>query len=137
MFNKRGIPMSIWTSDELNSIGKAEELQIASLRRDDTLRNSVTIWVVRIGDDLYVRSVNGRSSAWFRGVQIRHEGHIRAGGVEKGVAFVEEPDSNINDQIDAAYATKYRRYAASIISHINSTEARATTIKLVPRSTAS
>ena len=124
--------MTAWTSDELNKIGKAEELRIASLRADGTLRKPVIIWVVRLDDDLYVRSVNGRTSAWFRGVQTRHEGHIRAGGVDKDVTFVEEPDSNINDQIDAAYATKYRRYA-SIISSINSSTARAASIKLVPR----
>ena len=129
--------MTTWTSHELNKIGKAEELQIASLRRDDTLRNPVTIWVVNVGDDLYVRSVNGRTSAWFRGTQVRHEGHIRAGGVEKDVAFVEESDPAINEQIDAAYRTKYRRYAASIISTTVSPEARSATIKLVPRSTAS
>ncbi len=125
--------MTAWTNDELNKIGNAEELQIASLRRDGTLRNPVTIWVVRIGDELYVRSVNGRGSAWFRGVQSRHEGQIRAGGVLKDVSFVEEPDLAICDQIDAAYATKYHRYAASIISHINGAGARAATIKLVPR----
>jgi hypothetical protein len=133
MFNKRGMPMTAWTSDELNKIGTAEELRIASLRTDGTLRKSVIIWVVRFGDDLYVRSVNGRTSAWFRGVQTRHAGHIRAGGEDKDVTFVEEPDSNLNDQIDAAYATKYRRYAASIIDSINSPTARAATIKLVPR----
>jgi hypothetical protein len=125
--------MTAWTSDELNRIAKAEELQIASLRRDGTLRNPVTIWVVRVGDDLYVRSVNGRKSAWFRGTQIRHEGHIRAGGVDKDVAFVEEADPDINEQIDAAYRTKYRRYAASIINTTVSSEARSATIKLVPR----
>jgi hypothetical protein len=94
----------------------------------------VTIWVIRLGDDLYVRSVNGRNSAWFRGVQTRHEGYIRAGDADKEVTFVEELDSNINDQIDAAYATKYRRYA-SIIPSINSPVARTATIKLVPRAT--
>ena len=125
--------MTTWTSDELNKIGNAEELQIASLRRDGTLRNPVTIWVVRVGDDLYVRSVNGRGSAWFHGVQSRHEGQIRAGGIVKDASFVEEPDLAINDQIGAAYASKYRRYAASIISQINGSEARAATIKLVPR----
>jgi hypothetical protein len=124
--------MTTWTKDELNKIGNAEELMIASLRSDGTLRNAVTIWVIRLGDDLYVRSVRGRTSAWFRGVQTRHEGHIRAGGVDKDVTFVEEPDSNINDQIDAAYATKYRRYA-SIIPSINSSAARAAAIKLMPR----
>jgi hypothetical protein len=125
--------MITWTSNELNKIGTAEELQVASLRDDGALRKPVTIWVVRLGDDLYVRSVNGRASAWFRGVQVRHEGRIQAGGVDKDVAFVEETASDLNDQIDAAYRAKYRRYAASIISHITSPEARSATIKLAPR----
>ena len=124
--------MSTWTDNELNKIGNAEELQIASLRQDGTLRKLVIIWCVRLGNDIYVRSVNGRTSAWFRGVQTKHEGHIHAGGVDKDVTFVEEPDSNVNDQIDAAYAAKYRRYA-SIIPSINSPTARAAAIKLVPR----
>jgi hypothetical protein len=128
--------MTTWTSDELTKIGTAEELEIASLRRDGTLRKPVTIWVVRLGDDLYVRSVNGRTSTWFRGTQERHEGHIQAGGVAKDVTFV-DADPDINDQIDAAYRTKYRRYAASIISTTVSPEARSATIKLVPRSTGS
>ena len=127
--------MSAWTSDELKKIGTAEELQIASRRNDGTLRKPVTIWVVQLGENIYVRSVNGRTSAWFRGVQTRHEGHIRAGGVDKDVTFVEEIGPEINEQIDSAYAAKYRQYAASIISHINGTEARAATIKLVPRLT--
>ena len=126
--------MTTWTNDELNKIGNAEELQIASLRRDGTLRNPVTIWVVRVGDDLYVRSVNGRTSAWFRGTQVRHEGRIWAGGVEKHVTFVEESDPDINDRIDAAYRTKYHRYP-QYFTPMLTTEARATTIKLAPRST--
>jgi len=69
--------MTAWISEELNRIGKAEELQIASLRSDGTLRMFVTIWVVRLRDDLYVRSVNGRNSAWFRGVQIFRKQGLR------------------------------------------------------------
>jgi hypothetical protein len=126
--------MTAWTRDELARIGAAEELQIASLRRDGTLRNPVTIWVVRHGDDLYVRSVNGRTAAWFRGTQVRHEGHIRAGGVEKDVTFV-DADHDSDDALDAAYRTKYRRYAASIVGSIVSPQARAATLKLVPRAT--
>ena len=125
--------MTTWTSDELNKIGKAEELQIASLRSDGTLRKLVTIWVVRLGDDLYVRSVNGRTSAWFRGTQTRHEGHIRAGSVDKDVTFVEETDAHVNEQIDDAYRTKYRRYTESIVNTTLTPEARAATIKLIPR----
>jgi hypothetical protein len=128
--------MTTWTSNELKKMGAADELQITSLRRDGTLRNPVTIWVVRFGDDLYVRSVNGRTSAWFRGVQARHGGRIQAGGVEKDVTFVEEAGLEINKQIDAAYHAKYRRYPSSV-DNINSPEARSATIKLVPRSTGS
>jgi hypothetical protein len=114
--------MSEWTSEELTRIGEAEELQIASLRRDDSLRNPVTIWVVRNGGDLYVRSVNGRTSAWFRGTQQRHEGHIQAGGVGKDVTFA-DAGHDIDDQIDAAYRSKYSRYAASVVSHVVSPQA--------------
>jgi hypothetical protein len=124
--------MSTWTSDELNRIGRAEELQIASLRRDETLRNPVTIWVVRVGADLYVCAYKGRSSPWFRGVQTRHEGHVRAGGVVKDVTFVEETSIEINDKIDDAYRTKYGRYAGSILNSMVTPDARAATIKLVP-----
>ena len=125
--------MTTWTKDEISRIEKAEELEIASLRRDGTLRNPVTIWVVRLGDDLYVRSVNGRTSAWFRGAQARHEGHIQAGGVNKDVTFVEVADTETNQEIDAAYRSKYRRYAASIVDSIVSPQARAATLKLIPR----
>jgi hypothetical protein len=128
--------MTTWTSEELNKIGTAEELLIAPLRRDGTLRNAVTIWVVRLGDDIYVRSVNGRTSAWFRGAQVRNEGHIQAGTVDKDVTFVEESAPEINEQIDNAYRSKYRRYPLSV-DHIVSSDARAATIKLLPHSTSS
>ena len=127
--------MIAWTGDELNKIGTADELEIAPLRDDGTLRIPVPIWVVRLGDTIYVRSYKGRDSSWFRGAQVRHEGQIRAGGIEKEVTFVEETDSGINDQIDAAYRTKYRRYGASYVDSMVAPEARAATIKLVPRAT--
>jgi hypothetical protein len=126
--------MNKWMSEELNKIGTAEELQIASLQADGTLRKPVIIWVVRLGDDLYVRSANGRSAAWFRGVQMRHEGRIWAGGVEKDVTFVEETDPEVNNQIDAAYLTKYSRYP-QYVSPMVTPEVRAATIKLLPRPT--
>jgi hypothetical protein len=128
--------MTTWTGDELTRIGEAEELRIASLRRDGTLRNPVTIWVVRVGDDLYVRSVNGRDAAWFRGTQVRREGRSQAGGIEKDITFVEvtDADRDIQDRIDAAYRTKYRRYAPSIVNSVLSAVARSATLKLVPRS---
>ena len=126
--------MTEWKREELNKIGTAEELEIASLRRDGTLRKPTTIWVVRVGDDLYIRSAYGPTSAWFRGAQVRHEGRIRAGDVEKDVSFGDAgADPNLNDQIDTAYRTKYRRYEETYVKPMVSLEARSTTITLVPR----
>jgi hypothetical protein len=124
--------MTGWTGDELAKIGTAVELEIASARRDGTLRNPRTIWVVRVGDDLYVRSMYGRAGGWFPGTQVRHEGHIRAGGVDRDVTFA-DADRDLDDQIDAAYQDKYRRYGPSIIGGVVNPGARAATIKLIPR----
>jgi hypothetical protein len=125
--------MTKWTSDQLEKVGRAEELQIAPVGPDGQLRKPVTVWVVRQGDDLYVRSVRGRSGQWFRGTQERHEGRIRAGGVQQDVAFV-DAGHDIDDEVDAAYRAKYRRYAGNILNSVLTPEARSTTIKLVPRS---
>ena len=124
--------MKNWTTDELTKIGDAEELDIMSRRADGTLRDPVTIWVVRYGDDLFVRAVKGRTGPWFRGTQTRHEGRIQAGGVERDVAFVQVLDPELNRQINAAYRTKYRRYAANIVGSVLTPESSAATLKLVP-----
>jgi hypothetical protein len=125
--------MTAWTSDELTRIGTAEELEIASLREDGTLRKPVTIWAVRLGDDLYVRPMYGRASVWFRATHVRHAGHIQAGGIDKDVTFVDESDPDINNQIDAVYRTKYGRYGASTVGSVVSPESKAATLKLLPR----
>jgi hypothetical protein len=123
--------MPTWTGDELDRIGNTDELQIASLREDGTLRQKVTIWVVRVGNDLYVRSVRGRGSGWFRGTQVCHAGRIWAGGVEKDVTYAEETDPAIQDQIDAAYLTKYRRYPQYVAPMVTPI-VKGATLKLVP-----
>ena len=125
--------MTKWTSDQLDKVGRAEELQLASVRRDGTLREPVTIWVVRHGDDLYARSVGGRGASWFRGTQEKHEGRIRAGGLQQDVSFV-DADHDFDDEVDAAYRAKYRRYAGTVLNSVLTPEARSSTIKLVPSS---
>lgn len=129
--------MVTWTSDELRKIAAAEELELASVRRDDTLGKPVTVWVVRVGDDLYVRSWKGHNGAWFRATQARHAGHVKAGGVGKDVSFVLEADAARNDEIDAEYRRKYRRDGGRYVDPMVAATARATTMKLVPRSSTS
>ncbi|MET7453215.1 DUF2255 family protein [Streptomyces sp. NPDC005574] len=123
--------MTQWTNDELDRIAAADELEMAPRRGDNTLRGPVPIWVVRAGDDLYVRSFRGTDGGWWRTARACHEGHIRSGGVDKDVTFVHVADSEINDRVDTAYRTKYGRFGGAYVNPM--VAARATTLRLVPR----
>lgn len=127
------MPVSDWTADELERIESAEELEIASRRTDGRLRKPRTIWVVRCGEELYVRSVNGPGSAWFRGVQDRHEGRISAGGIERDVR-TRRCRSLARRSHRRVYRSKYGHYSENTLSAITSPDARSTTLELVPRS---
>jgi hypothetical protein len=105
-----------WTDDELTKIGAEDELELSSLRSDGTLTKRVTIWVVRVGDDLYVRPVKGREG-WHRATQIRRSGHIKSAGIEKDVSF-EDVDHAIDAQIDTALKTKYAKYPERYVTPI-------------------
>src|SRR4051794_23683721 len=127
------MPMTAWTSDELDKIGAAEEVQLSSRRPDGTLRPYVTMWVVRVGDDLYVRSAHGSNNPWYRRARASGAGRIRASGLERDVMFAEGAPG-VHAAIDAAYHAKYDRYGPRIVGSVVGPEAEAVTLKLVPRS---
>ena len=124
--------MAAWTADELARIGKADELQIASRRRDGSLRPFVTVWVVRSGDEVYVRSAYGHENGWFQRALTSGEGRIRAGGMERDVAF-EQPGAAVDADLHIVYHAKYDRYGPSIVGTVVSPEAARSTLRLVPR----
>jgi hypothetical protein len=124
--------MSGWTPHELARIGRADELRIASRRADASLRPFVTIWVVREGDDLYVRSAHGYDNPWFQRALHSGLGRIQAGDVERDVAF-KEPDPDAAARVTAAYHAKYDRYGPSIVGAVVSAEAERSTLRLEPR----
>jgi hypothetical protein len=123
--------MTAWTDDEVRRVGDAEELRLASRRDDGTLRPYVTMWVVRAGDELYVRSAHGPDNPWYRRAKAAGAGRIRAGGVERDVTFADaEPGEHAG--IDAAYHAKYDRYGPAIVGSVVGDGAVPVTIRLVP-----
>lgn len=124
--------MTNWTNEELNKIGAAEELQISALRPDGTFHNEVTIWVVRVNNDLYVRSAKGHNGKWHNNALITHKGRILAGGVQKNVTFVEVSDTALNEKIDEEYLSKYGRYPQFVAPMVTA-EVKETTLKLEPQ----
>jgi hypothetical protein len=123
--------MTSWNNSDLRRIGVAEELDLESERGDGTLRAPVTMWVVRAGDRLYVRSVKGVDGPWFRGTRSRLRGRVEAGGVRADVTF-HDADPDEYADVDAAYREKYGRYTG-IVEHVLTERARASTLRLEPR----
>jgi hypothetical protein len=125
-------PAGNWAEADLQRIGAADELRIASRRPDGTLRPFVTIWVVRSYDQIYVRSAYGIENPWYRRAIASGAGRIRAGGVERDVQLV--PAGNADHAaIDAAYHSKYDRYGAKIVDTVVGPGAAEATVLITPQ----
>lgn len=96
-----------WHGDQLSRIADSEELQITTRRPDGTQRRWTPIWVVRVGDALYIRSAAGRGSDWYRHATQRNIGRIRADGVEADVTVQPVGDPALIERVTAAYRAKY------------------------------
>lgn len=126
--------MAAWTADELDRIGRATELAVASRRADGTLSAYVTIWTVRCGDDIYVRSAYGPGNGWYRRAKARGAGHIRAGGVERDVEFAAAA-ADVHPALDKAYHQKYDSHGPRIVSAVAGPLAAPVTLRVVPTDT--
>ena len=122
-----------WEGTEVDRVGTATELDLAARRDDDTVSRYTTMWVVRVGDRLYVRSARGPRSAWY-GRALRHgRGRIRAGDIERDVVLDHlTPDDPVHAEIDAAYHAKYDRCGPQIVGSVVGPDAAAVTLDSTP-----
>lgn len=97
--------MTTSTPNDLAAIGSASEIEIATLRRDGTARSPLPIWVVRVGDELFVRSFHGPGGSWFRQAIAHPHARISVAGRDLTVRLV--PDHTSRGAVDEAYRTKY------------------------------
>jgi hypothetical protein len=118
-----------WSGQQLIQVGVAAELELASRRRDGTLRPYTTMWVVRVGDDLFVRSAGGPGRPWYRHALASGTGRIRGGGVEAEVRFAQDGDAP-HGAIDSAYHAKYDRYGPVPVGHVTGRPSHPVTIRL-------
>jgi hypothetical protein len=121
--------MTDWTKEQLDILDGAGEIEIAPRRDDGTPRRARPIWVVRVGDDLYVRSYRGPDGSWFRTVSRSRRATIRAGGVQHDVQLTAAADVD-RAAVDAAYSDKYGR--SSYVDAMVTAAAAATTLRLTP-----
>jgi hypothetical protein len=124
--------MTAWTAAELDAFETAHELRIASRRADGSLRPFVTIWMARVGDELFVRPAHGPETGWHRRAVAAGAGRIEAGAGARDAVF-EATDLDQADAIDAAYHAKYdAHYPKQYVDPVVSDVSRGLTLRVVP-----
>ncbi|MFD8673478.1 DUF2255 family protein [Streptomyces seoulensis] len=103
-----------WTPEDLHLLDAAGELRIAVRDSDGSLRPEALIWVVRVGERVYVRSWYRRDTGWFGHAVRSGRARIRVPGLEAEVTVedVGETSADVTAEVDAAYRAKYGNGAA-------------------------
>lgn len=123
--------MTRWSKEELSKIAASDDLRIAPFREDGKTYGTLTwIWSVVVDDTLYVRAYNGQNSRWYQAAMQQKAGRITAAGLTKEVIF-EAVQGPIQNQIDDAYRTKYRR--SKYLNPMIGKDAQSATVKIMPR----
>ena len=118
-------------SDDLDRVDAAHELEIAVRRPDGTLRRWTSVWVVRVGDQVYVRSWYRRDTGWFGQAVTLRQARVRVPGLAEDVTVTDvgDVDQDVREAVDAAYRDKYGEHGAASMT---TPEAAATTLRLDP-----
>jgi hypothetical protein len=114
-------------------VADSEEIVIG-FSRPDGRSHSTHVWVVRAGDDIYVRSMYGERGGWFRRLSANPDGYVRDGSHLHPVRAEPVTDPGMLDAVTRAYAEKYKdsRSVQSLLTD----ESRRATFRLVPREVA-
>ncbi|MCV2395399.1 DUF2255 family protein [Actinotalea sp. M2MS4P-6] len=121
-----------WSDEVLAAIGAADEVQISVERADGSSTDPTPVWVVRVGDGLYVRSWRGGDGGWYRRALATRSGAVRVGGADHAVALG-DVDPGLRTAIDRAYRAKYGRYGDAYVGPMTGDAAAAATLRLEPR----
>jgi hypothetical protein len=124
-----------WPAGTLARFGAAGEIEISTRRRDGSLRAFVPIWIVAVGDALYVRSYRGADGAWYRHAIQHPAGAVQAAGHPADVTFIPvgQQHRDLMKAIDDAYRSKYARYGDTYLQPMLAGQAVATTPQLTPQ----
>lgn len=94
-----------WTPETLHAFETADELLLVLSRegRDDI---EVPVWVVRVGDEVLLRSQDGVASGWFRRVELQPDQNVELAGIRMPVRF-DHVAGHLEHEVNEAYVGKY------------------------------
>jgi hypothetical protein len=97
-------------SGTIGRLATEEEVDIETSPAAGRSTRRVTIWIVVVGDEVYVRSVRGPTGRWYRDLQRNPRGILHVGSQALAVRAVPVGDPDTISAVSDAYL---RKYAAS------------------------
>lgn len=121
-----------WTPEQLRLVDAARELKITTWRPDGTLRRWLPIWVVRVDDQVYVRTWYRRTTGWFGHAVGTGRARVRIPGLEADVVIddIGADDAGLRSAVDGAYRAKYVGRGDGSTAGMTTDAAAAATLRL-------
>jgi hypothetical protein len=118
--------------DIVGLLERAEEVDIEPRAPDGKPTKRVTIWIVAVDGDVYVRSVRGGRGQWYRALIRQPEGVLQVGRRAIPFRAVRVDDPATIAAVTEAYRQKYERRWPSATAPMIRGEALDTTLRLEP-----
>ncbi len=114
----------------LRHLADAREISIG-FQRPDGSSGSTRVWVVQVGDELFVRSMTGPGGGWYRRLRANPDGEVRDGGHVHPVHAEPVTDAGTIAAVTRAYAAKYT--GSPFLQPFLGEESAGATLRLEPR----
>ena len=117
----------------LQLLDDAEEIEIETRIEpaDKGVPQRTVLWVVVVGADVYVRSVNGEQGHWYQHLTANPAAAIYADDERMPVHAAPVSDTEVQLKVSAAYLRKYAQYPQDV-AWIIGPSVLATTLRLEP-----
>jgi len=118
-------PVRRWAPDDLHHLAGLRELEITAPTSGGRPGPWTPIWVVVVGEQVYVRTWQRRDTGWYGRAIATGRARIRVSGEAADVSVTVTGDADA-DAIDTAYRAKYGAGGRSMAT----AEAAASTLRL-------
>ncbi|GAB3391290.1 DUF2255 family protein [Humibacter soli] len=124
---------STWNEAELKTIDADDEVVLTSRKHDGSPSSPATIWIVRVGDEVFVRSAYGTGNRWYARANTAGAGHVTIGDVSRDVKFEDASADANHAAVDTAYHAKYdAKYPKQYVDPVVDERSHAATLRLIP-----
>jgi hypothetical protein len=118
-----------FTSDDLERLARAEEIEIETQAPDGPVRQT-TIWIVVDGDEAFVRSVRGEKGRWYRDATANPAVAVHVDGRRLPATAIPATDPDSIERTSNALREKYDRVPG--LAPMLKPDVLATTLRLEP-----